>query len=222
MLIEIAEVLSLQEVRRFRERLDSATWHDGRATAGSVAAGVKTNEQLDEHDPLVAEMGEAILSRLGQTPRFIAAALPFKILPPRFNRYRDGGGYGDHIDNAVFAVPGTRTPIRSDLSATLFLSDPDEYDGGELISENRQVKLPAGHMVLYSARTLHRVAPVTRGVRLASFFWVQSLVRDDDRRDELFELDEAIQALRADHPDHPSIVRLTGLYHNLLRDRAEV
>lgn len=222
MLIEIAEVLSTGEARRFRELLEAAAWQDGRATAGHLAAGVKSNEQLDDGDPLVKELGEAILSRLGQTPRFIAAALPFRILPPRFNRYRDGGGYGDHIDNAVFAVPGTRTHVRSDLSATLFLSEPDEYDGGELVSGGRRIKLPAGHMVLYPARTLHHVTPVTRGARIASFFWIQSMVRDDSRRSALFELDESIQAMRMDHPDHPSIVRLTGLYHNLLRDWAEV
>lgn len=222
MLIEIVEVLSPEEARRCRERLEAGTWQDGRLTAGHLAAGVKTNEQLDDNDPLVKEMGEAILARLGQTPRFIAAALPFRILPPRFNRYQGGGGYGEHIDSAVFAVPGTRTHVRSDLSATLFLSEPEDYDGGELVSGGKRIKLPAGHMALYPARTLHHVAPVTRGARIASFFWVQSMVRDDNRRAELYELDEAIQALRTDHPDHPSIVRLTGLYHNLLRDRAEV
>jgi len=222
MRIEIADFLSPEEARACRERLTAATWTDGRATAGDLAVRVKANDQLADNDPAGREISEMIMARLGQTPRFIAAALPLKVLPPRFNRYQDGGTYGRHIDNAIFVVPGTRSQIRSDLSATLFLSDPDDYDGGELVTGDARVKLPAGHLVLYPARTLHHVTPVSRGARIAAFFWVQSMVRDDQRRAALFELDEAIQELRMDHPDHPSAVRLTGLYHNLLRDWAEV
>lgn len=221
-MVEIAAVLTPEEARQCRARLGSAQWRDGRATAGHLAVNVKANQQLADDDPIAKELADLIIDRLGKAPRFIAAALPLKILRPRFNRYQDGGNYGEHIDNAVLAVPGTGAHVRSDLSATLFLSDPDDYEGGELISGGCNVKLPAGHMILYSAGTLHRVAPVTRGARLAAFFWVQSMVREDAHRAQLFELDETIQALRADHPDHPSIIRLTGLYHNLLRGWAQV
>lgn len=221
-MIEIAAVLTPEEARQFRARLERAAWRDGRATAGHLAVNVKANEQLADDDAIAKELADLVIDRLGRAPRFIAAALPLKILRPRFNRYRSGGSYGEHIDNAVLAVPGTGAHVRSDLSATLFLSDPDDYDGGELVSGGRSVKLPAGHLILYPASTLHRVTPVTRGARLAAFFWVQSMVREDHRRAMLFELDESIQALRGDHPDHPSVVRLTGLYHNLLRNWAEV
>ncbi|MFI7865231.1 Fe2+-dependent dioxygenase, partial [Ectopseudomonas khazarica] len=142
---------------------------------------------------------------------------PLKVVPPRFNRYAGGGQYGDHIDNAIFSVPGTSQRIRADLSATLFFNEPDEYDGGELVTRERRIKLPAGHLVLYSSGSLHRVEPVTRGARLASFFWLQSLVRQDDQRELLLELDDSIQALRLQVPDSPELLRLTGLYHNLLR-----
>lgn len=221
-MIEIAAVLTPEEARQCRARLEGARWRDGRATAGHLAVSVKANEQLADDDPVAKELADLVIDRLGKAPRFIAAALPLKILRPRFNRYQGGGSYGAHIDNAVLAVPGTGAHVRSDLSATLFLSDPDDYDGGDLTSGECSVKLPAGHMILYSAGTLHQVAPVTRGARLAAFFWVQSMVREDNHRAQLFELDESIQALRADHPDHPSIVRLTGLYHNLLRGWAQV
>lgn len=221
-MIEIAAVLTPDEARQCRTRLESAAWRDGRATAGHLAVNVKANEQLPDDDPVARELADLVIDRLGKAPRFIAAALPLKILRPRFNRYQSGGSYGEHIDNAVLAVPGTGAHVRSDLSATLFLGDPGDYDGGELVSGGRSVKLPAGHMILYSGSTLHHVTPVTRGARLAAFFWVQSMVREDHRRAMLFELDESIQALRADHPDHPSVVRLTGLYHNLLRSWAEV
>lgn len=221
-MIEIAEVLSPDEARQCRARLDAAAWGDGRATAGHLAVHAKSNEQLADDDPVARELADLVLDRLGRSPRFIAAALPLRILRPRFNRYQSGGAYGEHIDSGVFAVPGSGVHIRSDLSATLFLSDPGDYDGGELVSGGRRVKLPAGHLVLYSAATLHQVTPVTRGARLASFFWVQSMVRADNRRAMLFDLDESIQALRTDHPDHPAAVRLTGLYHNLLRDWADV
>jgi PKHD-type hydroxylase len=221
-MIEIATVLTPEEARQCRTRLEGAAWRDGRATAGHLAVNVKANEQLPDEDPVARELADLVIDRLGKAPRFIAAALPLKILRPRFNRYQGGGSYGEHIDNAVLAVPGTGAHVRSDLSATLFLSDPDDYDGGELVSGARSVKLPAGHMILYPASTLHHVTPVTRGVRLAAFFWVQSMVREDNRRAMLFELDESIQALRGDHSDHPSVVKLTGLYHNLLRSWAEV
>ncbi len=221
-MIEIADILTPEEARACRERLDAAGWADGRATAGHLAIHAKANEQLPDDDPAANELADLVLARLGQSPRFIAAALPLRILRPRFNRYRGGGAYGDHIDNGIFAVPGTRTHIRSDLSATLFLSDPDSYEGGELVSGGRRVKLPAGHLILYPASTLHHVTPVTKGARIAAFFWIQSMIRADHRRAMLLDLDESIQKLRIDHPDHPSIVRLTGLYHNLLRDWAEV
>src|SRR5690606_32901391 len=217
MMITIPDFLTPDEVRQCREVLEKASWQDGRATAGDLAAKVKANLQLAPDHPLTRQLGDFILERLGRNDRFMAAALPLKVLPPRFNRYAGGGTYGDHIDNAIFVVPGTPHRIRSDLSATLFLSDPDEYDGGELVVESgfgsRRVKLPAGHMVLYPATTLHRVTPVTRGARFAAFFWIQSMVRDLQRRAMLLELDESIQALGAVVPDDPTLVRLTGLYH---------
>lgn len=225
MMVQILDVLTPPESLQCRTALERANWRDGRQTAGHVAARAKENQQLAEDDPLAAQLGDLILDRLGRSSRFVAAALPLKVLPPRFNRYAGGGSYGDHVDNAIFRVPGTPHRIRSDLSATLFLSDPDAYDGGELViggaADSPRVKLPAGHMLLYSASTVHRVTPVTRGVRLAAFFWVQSLVRDDGRRAMLLELDDAIQALTPAQPDHPALVRLTGLYHNLLRHWAD-
>ncbi len=224
MMVEIPEVLTPAEVRRCREMLEQARWHDGRGTAGHLAAGVKSNEQLADDDPLAAQLGSIMLERLGTVGRFIAAALPLKVLPPRFNRYTGAGAYGDHIDNAIFSVPGTSVRIRGDLSATLFLSDPDEYDGGVLIVQGEfarhEVKLPAGHMILYPASTFHQVTPVTRGARLAAFFWIQSLVREDNRRRMLLDLDDTVQTLAAQAPDSPAVARLTGLYHNLLRDWA--
>lgn len=222
MLIPIDNVLSMDEVRDCRERLDAGRWQDGRATAGTVARHVKRNEQLDAADPLAVELGEAILRRLGQTPLFISAALPAKIYPPKFNRYAGGGTYGAHVDSAVMQVPGTQVSVRSDLSATLFLAEPDEYDGGELEIEGpfgiQAVKLAAGDMVLYPSSSLHRVTPVTRGARVASFFWIESMVRDDGARTLLFDLDQTIQGLQASlAADDPQLLRLTGIYHNLLR-----
>lgn len=224
MMVEIPDVLTPDETRQFRETLERAQWRDGRETAGETAANAKSNRQLAQDDPLVDRLGNFILERLGRVDRFMAAALPLKVMPPRFNRYGDGDTYGDHIDSAILAIPGTPHRIRGDLSATLFLSDPGDYDGGELTvagdSGERAVKLPAGHMILYPASTVHRVAPVSRGVRFAAFFWVQSLVRENDRRALLLELDDSIRALRQDLPSHPSLVRLIGLYHNLLRQWA--
>lgn len=218
----ISDVLTPDELKRFRELLGQAQWQDGRATAGHVAVRAKANEQLSHDDPLGQQLSEFLLERLGKISHFIAAALPLKVLPPRFNRYTGGGSYGDHIDNAIFSVPGAGARIRGDLSSTLFLSDPDDYDGGELIIQGEfarhQFKLPAGQMILYPASTFHQVTPVTRGARLAAFFWTQSLVREHSRRALLFELDNTIQALVQDSPEQPAVARLTGLYHNLLRE----
>lgn len=225
MLIEIPAVFSPEETAGIRSRLERAAWCDGAGTAGHVAARAKTNLQLADGDPLGAEIGTAIVERLAATPRFVAAALPLRILPPRFNCYAGGGAYGRHIDSAVFTAPGGRDRVRSDLSATLFLSDPDTYDGGELVAEfgavRQPIKLAAGHMILYPANSLHQVMPVTRGARIAAFFWIQSLVRDQARRSMLLELDDSIQALAARDAADPEVVRLTGLYHNLLRGWVE-
>ena len=221
MMITIPQFLTAAEVRHFRERLATADWTDGRATAGHLASQVKDNLQLPDESSVSRELGDFVLQALGRHPLFLSAALPLKVLPPRFNRYEGGGTYGPHVDAAVFSVPGTPHRVRSDLSATLFLSEPEEYDGGELtVSDTygeHSVKLPAGDMVLYPGSSLHHVTPVTRGTRLASFFWVQSLVRDDAQRALMLELDGAIQQLAVDAPGHPSLSRLTGVYHNLLR-----
>lgn len=225
MLIEIPAVFSPEETAGIRTRLDQAGWRDGAGTAGHVAARAKTNLQLADGDPLGSEIGAAIVERLAANPRFVAAALPLRILPPRFNLYTGGGAYGRHIDSAVFSAPGTRERVRSDLSATLFLSDPETYEGGELVAEfgmvRERVKLPAGHLLLYPANSLHQVMPVTGGARLAAFFWIQSLVRDQARRAMLLELDDSIQALAGRGANDDEVVRLTGLYHNLLREWAE-
>ncbi|MDZ3832670.1 MAG: Fe2+-dependent dioxygenase [Sphingopyxis sp.] len=224
MFIEIPALFSPQEVAGIRERLEQAGWRDGTGTAGPVAAKAKSNLQLADDDPLGAEVGAAIVARLAATPRFVAAALPLRILPPRFNCYAGGGAYGRHIDAAIFGVPGSPERVRSDLSATLFLSDPDSYDGGELVAEfgmvRERIKLPAGHLLLYPSNSLHQVMPVTRGARFASFFWIQSLVRDQTKRSVLLQLDESIQALAAIEAAGEEVVRLTGVYHNLLREWA--
>lgn len=221
MMLCIPDVLTPEQVRQCRAALEEGAWQDGRLTAGQLAASAKANQQLGQDDPLAQQLSEFILGRLGQCQDFIAGALPLKVLPPRFNRYSEGGTYGDHVDSAVFSVPGTPHRIRADLSATLFFSDPDEYEGGELVIQERygsqRVKLPAGHLVLYSAGSLHRVEAVTRGARMAAFFWIQSLVRDENQRSTLLELDESIRALTLELPDSPQLVRLTGIYHNLLR-----
>ena len=218
----IPDVLTPEELQRFRELLNQASWQDGRHTAGHVASHVKANQQLAHDDPLAEQLSNFLLERLGQVSRFVAAALPLKVLPPRFNRYSGGGNYGDHIDNSIFTVPGAGVRIRGDLSSTLFLSDPADYDGGELIIQGEfarhQVKLPAGHMIIYPASTFHQVTPVTRGARMGAFFWIQSLVRENSRRSLLLELDETIQSLAAENAAHPTVTRLTGLYHNLLRE----
>ncbi|RDE05625.1 Fe2+-dependent dioxygenase [Sphingomonas aracearum] len=221
MLVEIPALFSPAEAAEARALLAAAEWQDGRATAGHRAATVKQNLQLPLDHPLARQLGDRILDRLARTPRFVAATLPLRILPPRFNRYEGGGTYGNHVDSAIFPVPNTAQHVRSDVSATLFLSDPDDYDGGELVIEDsfgaHRVKLAAGHLITYPGSSLHRVTPVTRGTRFAAFFWTQSFVASELQRRELFALDGAIQSLTADHPDHPSIDTLTNVYHNLLR-----
>jgi PKHD-type hydroxylase len=221
MVVEIPALLSSAEVTEARAALLAADWQDGRATAGHRAQEVKRNLQLPLDHPLAQRLGGMILDRLGQTPLFVAATLPLRVLPPRFNRYEGGGTYGNHVDNAIFPLPGTQQRVRSDISATLFLSDPEDYDGGELLIEDsfgtHTVKLPAGHLITYPGSSLHRVTPVTRGTRLAAFFWTQSLVASAEQRRTLFELDGAIQALAGDHPERGAIDTLTNVYHNLLR-----
>jgi PKHD-type hydroxylase len=226
MLIQIPDVLTPSQVAEARRALDAAAWTDGRVTAGHQSARVKQNEQLQENDPVARELGDMILKALQATPLFIAAALPLRVFPPLFNRYSGGHSFGNHVDNAIRQVPGAPLRIRTDLSATLFFSGPEEYDGGELMVEDtygvHQVKLPAGHMVLYPSSSLHNVQPVTRGARIASFFWIQSMVRDDGERTLLFDLDNAVRQIASELPDHGVAVQLTGVYHNLLRRWAEM
>jgi PKHD-type hydroxylase len=226
MLLQITDLLTAAQVAETREILDAAEWIDGRITAGHQSARAKDNQQLRESDPAARRIGELILEALGSNALFISAALPARVFPPLFNRYQGGQSFGTHVDNAIRQVPGTGHRIRTDLSATLFLSDPAEYEGGELVVEDtygtHSVKLPAGHMILYPSTSLHHVRPVTRGARISSFFWIQSMMRDDAERTLLFDLDSAIQRINADMPAHPSAVQLTGVYHNLLRRWAEI
>ncbi|ODU20465.1 MAG: Fe2+-dependent dioxygenase [Sphingomonas sp. SCN 67-18] len=226
MMIAIPGVLDAEAVARLRALIDAAEWIDGNATSGHQSALAKRNAQLPEDSPAAREAGRMVLDALGRSAMFIAAGLPLKVYPPLFNRYAGGQAFGTHVDNAIRIQRGTDFRIRSDLSATLFLADPDSYDGGELIVEGQMgahgVKLPAGDMLLYPATSLHRVAPVTRGERVASFFWLQSMVRDENARRTLFELDTAIQAVAADRGQgDPAIIQLTGVYHNLLRRWAD-
>lgn len=226
MIIAIPNVLAPSQLAEASQQLDSADWVDGRVTAGHQSARAKQNLQLPEDSPVARKLGDSIVAALERNLLFLSAALPLRIFPPLFNRYGSGHSFGVHVDNAVRQVRGTAQRIRTDLSATLFLSPPQEYDGGELIIEDtygpQTIKLPAGHMVLYPASSLHQVQPVTRGYRVASFFWIQSMVRGDSERALLFDMDLAIQRLNRDTPDHPSIVQLTGVYHNLLRRWAEL
>lgn len=226
MLLQIPEVLSAEQVAGCRKLLEANDWVDGRITAGHQSARAKDNLQLPEDNPDARKLGDTIIAALENHPLFMAAALPLKVFPPLFNRYQDGQSFGNHVDNAIRQVTGTPHRVRTDLSATLFFSNPDEYDGGELVVEDtygvHAVKLPAGHLILYPASSLHNVRPVTRGARLASFFWIQSMVRDDGERTILFDLDVAIQRLASDVPEHPTVVALTSLYHNLLRRWADV
>jgi len=224
MLLHIPDILTRDEVAHFRHELDRATWTDGRETVGPQGAQVKRNLQLPDASPLRETLGRAVLEAVARHPTYHAATLPQRTLMPRFNRYEGGGQYGFHVDGAVMALPDG-TQLRSDISCTLFLANPDEYDGGELIINDtygeHEVKLPAGDLIIYPSSSLHRVAPVTRGARLAAFFWVQSLVRDDNRRRLLFELDASIQTLTRTGADAQAVLQLTGTYHNLLRQWAD-
>jgi PKHD-type hydroxylase len=225
MLLAIPDVLSAEQVSHARKVLDAAEWVDGKVTAGHQSAQAKNNQQLPEGSSAAQQLGEMILNALGQSPLFISSALPQRVFPPLFNRYTGGQSFGTHVDNAIRQIPGTGHRIRTDLSATLFFAQPDEYDGGELVVEDtygvHSVKLPAGHLVLYPSTSLHHVRPVTRGARIASFFWIQSMIREDAERALLFDLDVAIQKLNRDHPQDPTAVQLTGIYHNLMRRWAD-
>jgi PKHD-type hydroxylase len=226
MLIHVPQVLTTEQVATAARKLDQAAWVDGRVTAGAQSARAKQNLQLPEDAPQAREVGDVILAALQRNALFMSAALPLKVFPPLFNRYAGGHAFGSHVDNAIRQVPGTPHRVRTDLSATLFFIDPDGYEGGELVVEDtygaHRVKLPAGDLVLYPSTSLHHVTPVTSGARVCSFFWIQSLVRDDGRRTLLFDMDTAIQRLARDVPEHPSTVQLTGVYHNLLRQWAEL
>jgi PKHD-type hydroxylase len=221
MLLTLPGVLNPDQLRHARGLLGGAGWADGRITAGHQSAQVKRNLQLPESDPVAQELGDLVLASLESNALFLSAALPKAVFPPLFNRYVEGMDFGNHVDNAIRSLPGSPLRIRTDISATLFLNVPDTYDGGELVVEDtygvHQVKLAAGGMVLYPASSLHRVTPVTRGERLASFFWIQSLVRDDAQRTLLFDLDQSIQRVKEGEAGHPSLVQLTACYHNLLR-----
>jgi len=223
MLLNVPDVLTQDEVAHARALLDAAEWIDGRVTAGHQSARAKQNRQIAERHPAAVEVGAMITNALARNMLFRAAALPLHVFPPLFNRYEGGEHFGSHVDNAVRTVTGTAHQLRTDLSATLFLTDPADYDGGELVIEDtygiQSIRLSAGSMVLYPATSLHHVRPVTRGARVSSFFWIQSMVRDDGERTILFDLDLAIQRLP---PEHPSALQLTGVYHNLLRRWAEL
>lgn len=228
MLLHVPDVLHADQLALLQRSLAAADWTDGRETVGAQGAQVKRNQQLPDTSQVKAELGRVVLAALERHPLFFAAALPLRILPPRFNRYQGGGEYGFHVDGAVMITTedGQRTHLRSDVSCTLFLSPPEDYDGGELVISDtygeHEVKLPAGDLIVYPSSSLHRVNPVTRGARLASFFWVQSMVRDDSARRMLLEMDTAIQALRAGGADADAVLQLTGVYHNLLRRWSEV
>jgi len=226
MLITIPDVLNAGQLATARQILEQAPWVDGKVTAGHQSAKAKDNMQIAEGHPAAQQLGDMILAALGSNPLFLAAALPQRIFPPLFNRYSGGQFFGTHVDNAIRRIKGVGVAIRTDISATLFFAEPDQYDGGELCVEDtygvKSVKLPAGHMVLYPATSLHHVRPVARGARVCSFFWIQSMIRDDGQRSLLFDLDLAIQKLNRESPDHAVAVQLTGIYHNLLRQWAEV
>ena len=222
MLITIDQLLSKTEVQAFRERLDACEWEDGARSAGTLAQSVKRNLQLSDAHPTAQALGNIILQKLGQHPTFVSAALPKRIYPPKFNRYAGGGTYGAHVDSALMHLPRTMEPMRTDISATLFLAEPDEYEGGELEIEGhfgvQSVKLDAGDMVLYPSSSLHKVTPVTNGARVASFFWIESLVPDDNDRTLLFDLDQSIQNITVQlGAQAESVVALSAVYHNLLR-----
>src|SRR5580704_2838363 len=226
MIVRIASVLSADELAAIRARLEGGAWTDGRITAGYQSAQVKDNQQLPHNDAAGREAGDTVLRALERSPLFISAALPHHVFPPLFNRYGPGMSFGNHVDNAVRQIPGTPHRLRTDVAATLFLSAPEEYDGGELIIDDlygtQAVKLAAGDMVVYPSGSLHRVQPVTRGARDAAFFWIQSMVRDDSARALLYELDLSIRDLTSQGADARSLLRLTGCYHNLIRRWADL
>ena len=226
MILKVPDVLTADQVKEARQLLDGAEWVDGRVTAGYQSSKAKNNMQVPENHPVAKKIGEMILAALGKNPLFLSAALPLRVFPPLFNRYQGGQSFGTHVDNAIRQIPGTSHKIRTDISATLFLTAPEEYDGGELSIEDtygvHNVKLPVGHVVLYPATSLHFVRPVTRGARVASFFWIQSVVRDDTQRSILFDLDLAIQRISRDYPENPAGIQLTGVYHNLLRQWSDL
>lgn len=227
MLVVVENVLAADDLEKFRLALENAKWEDGSVSAGSLSASVKQNKQLAEDDPVARDLGNVILRRLGANAVFLSAALPEKIYPPKFNKYQGGGNYGAHVDGAIMRVNDANMTIRTDISATLFLTDPDAYEGGELVIETQfgaqEVKLAAGDMVLYPSTSLHKVLPVTRGARVASFLWIQSMVRDDADRNILFDLDQTIQSLYEAVPHGDDrLVALTGIYNNLVRKWALV
>lgn len=227
MLVCIPNVLSRDELQRCRALMAKAEWEDGRSTAGAQSASVKHNQQVAQSSAQGCALSDLVLDALARNSTFHSAALPLRIIPPLFSRYLPGHSFGVHIDNAIRGVPGTSVRIRTDLSCTLFLAEPEDYDGGELTVETsygaQEVKLPAGDLVLYPSTSLHRVAPVTRGMRVGSFFWLQSMIRSESDRDTLFLLDQSIQELAArDGMEADTVVRLTGVYHNLVRRLAEV
>jgi PKHD-type hydroxylase len=226
MIVHVPNVLNTEQLTHCREVMTRASWIDGRVTAGHQSAAVKDNRQLPENSPEARKLGDMILGALERSPLFITATLPLRVFPPLFNRYEGGESFGAHLDNSIRQIPGTPLRVRTDISATLFLSAPEDYDGGELVIDDvygaHAVKLAAGDMVVYPASSLHHVNPVTRGVRLASFFWVQSMVRDDGSRTLLFDLDMAINKVHQALPNHGAVVELTNCYHNLLRRFAEV
>jgi PKHD-type hydroxylase len=226
MLRVIPNVLDEREIALCRERLSRAPWGDGRATAGHQSAKVKENLQLPQDCAEARELGELVLRALERNPLFVSATLPAQIYPPLFNRYDAGMSFGAHVDNAIRPIPGTGRRVRTDVSATLFLSSPSDYDGGEMIIEDtygaQGIRLPAGDLVVYPATSRHRIAPITRGSRLAAFFWVQSLVRADEDRALLFDLDRSIVELGSVLPNHPALLRLTAIYHNLIRKTGEL
>ncbi len=226
MMVRIENVLSAEQVQSLRAMIDEAEWVDGNETSGHQSRNAKRNHQLSKGSEVAQEAGRLVLNALGNTPEFVAAALPLKVFPPLFNRYEGGETFGNHVDNSIRRLDGTDFRIRSDLSATLFLCDPESYEGGELVVEDlfgeHRVKLPAGDMVLYPASSVHRVTPVTSGARVASFFWLQSMVRDSGQREQLYRLDRTVRVLSADRGSQDeAVLELTNLYHNLMRRWAD-
>jgi len=226
MMVHIPNVLSAEQVARCRDVMEKAAWVDGRVTAGHQSAKVKNNLQLPENSPEARDLSAMVVEALARNNLFMSAVLPKRIFPPLFNRYDAGMTFGAHVDNAIRGIPNSGIRVRTDVSSTLFISGPDDYDGGELVVEDtygsHKVKLPAGDMIVYPATSLHHVTPITRGARIASFFWTQSMIRDEGRRSLLFDMDMAIIKLGSDHPEHASVVELTAVYHNLLRQWAEL